>query len=63
MNGCWTPAGSEFMICWMRWTTSVSPASRSDPQVKKTSTTEMPWRERDSTWRTFETAETAFSMG
>ena len=49
MNGCCTPVGKVFMICWMRCTTSVSPASRSDPHVKKTSTTEMPWRDRDST--------------
>ena len=42
MNGCCTPVGKVFMICWMRCTTSVSPASRSDPHVKKTSTTEMP---------------------
>jgi hypothetical protein len=63
MNGCWTPVGSVFMICWIRCTTSVRPASRSAPHVKKTSTTEMPWRDRDSTWRTFETADTAFSIG
>jgi hypothetical protein len=61
-GGC-TPACRAFMSCRTRCTALVRPASRSAPQLNVTSTAEKPWRERDSTWRTLVTVDTAFSMG